>query len=89
VTLRPLALGTALGLVWGVSIFITTWVSFYTGYAELFLRTMAGSIYPGYSVTPLGSFVGFIYSFIDGLIGGYLIAWIYNAITKAGKDTSD
>jgi len=78
--LRPMALGTALGLVWGVSIFVTTWVSYYTGYATLFLQTMAGSIYPGYSITPAGSFLGFIYGFLDGFIGGAAIAWLYNRI---------
>jgi len=82
VKLKPLALGVSLGLVWGLSIFITTWVSYYTGYANLFLQTMAGSIYPGYSITPVGSFTGFVYSFLDGLIGGGLIALIYNRITR-------
>ncbi|UCG79430.1 MAG: bacteriophage holin [Nitrospirota bacterium] len=75
-----MALGIGLGAVWGVSIFITTWVSYYTGYADLFLRTMAGSIYPGYSISPVGSFVGAIYSFIDGIVGGYILAWIYNKV---------
>lgn len=80
--LRPFALGAALGLVWGSSIFITTWVSYYTGYANLFLKTMASSIYPGYSITPIGSFVGFMYGFLDGLIGGGLVGLIYNRITQ-------
>lgn len=78
--LRPLALGVGLGFVWGVSLFITTWVSFYTGYADLFLKTLAGSIYPGYSISPVGSFLGLIYGFLDGFIGGAVIAWIYNKV---------
>jgi hypothetical protein len=78
--LRPSALGVGLGFVWGVSLFITTWISYYTGYADLFLRTMAGSIYPGYSISPGGSFLGLIYGFIDGFIAGAVIAWVYNKV---------
>ncbi len=76
--LKPAALGIALGTVWGVSLFITTWISFYTGYGRLFLQTLGESIYPGYSITPWGSFIGLLYGFADGLISGSLIAWIYN-----------
>lgn len=76
--IQPFALGVALGVVWGVSVFITTWVSYFTGYAKLFLDVMAGSIYPGYSVTPAGSFLGLIFGFVDGLIGGAVLGWIYN-----------
>lgn len=78
--LRPVALGTAVGLVWGGSLFVTTWVSWYTGYGRLFLEVLAQSIYPGYSITPLGSFLGLIYGFLDGLISATLIGWIYNRL---------
>jgi hypothetical protein len=80
--LRPFPLGVALGVVWGVSLFITTWVSYYSGYARLFLEVMAQSIYPGYSISPAGSFLGLIYGFLDGLVGGAAIGWIYNRIVK-------
>lgn len=78
--LKPLALGIALGTVWGVSIFITTWISYYTHYGRLFLEVLAQSIYPGYTITRLGSFLGLIYGFLDGLISGTVIGWIYNKI---------
>ncbi|GFP36083.1 hypothetical protein HKBW3S43_01870 [Candidatus Hakubella thermalkaliphila] len=48
--LRPVALGVALGSVWGVLLFITTWISYYTGYGRLFLEILAQSIYPGQQV---------------------------------------
>ena len=54
--LRPVALGVALGSVWGVSLFIITWISYYTGYGRLFLEVLAQSIYPGYSITPAWKF---------------------------------
>jgi hypothetical protein len=80
--ISPLGLGLGLGTVWGVSLLITTWVSYYTGYAELFLNTMAGSIYPGYSITLPGSFVGLLYGYIDGILGGLVIGWIHNRFVK-------
>jgi hypothetical protein len=80
--LKPLSLGIAIGTVWGVSLFITTWLSYYTGYGRLFLQTMAESIYPGYSITPLGSLLGLVYGFIDGLVSGALVAIIYNRLQR-------
>jgi hypothetical protein len=80
--LKPFALGASIGIVWGVSLFITTWISYYTGYGRLFLDVLAVSIYPGYSITPAGSFLGLAYGFLDGLISGALIGWIYNRIAK-------
>ncbi len=82
--LKPLALGVSIGLVWGGSLFLTTWLSYFTNYGELFLRTMAQSIYPGYSITPVGSILGLVYGFVDGLISGALVGWIYNKITGTG-----
>jgi len=82
--LKPFALGIALGLVWGSTLFITTWLSYFTGYGKLFLEALAQSIYPGYTVSPLGSFIGLIYGFIDCLIIGTLIGWIYNKIVGKG-----
>ncbi|MBI5025670.1 MAG: bacteriophage holin [Nitrospirae bacterium] len=80
--LKPLALGIALGIVWGGALFVTTWLSYYTGYGKLFLEVLAQSIYPGYTISPIGSFLGLIYGFVDGLISAALIGLIYNKITK-------
>lgn len=78
--LKPMALGIALGAVWGGSLFITTWLSFYTGYGKLFLEVLAQSIYPGYTISPSGSFFGLFYGFLDGFISASIIAWIYNKL---------
>lgn len=82
--LSPVALGVALGSVWGVSLFITTWISYYTGYGRLFLEVLAQSIYPGYTITPLGSFLGLSYGFADGFVSVALIGYIYNKLVKRG-----
>jgi len=80
--LKPAALGIALGLVWGSSLFATTWLSYFTGYGKLFLEVLAKSIYPGYTISPLGSFLGLAYGFLDGFVSAWLIAVIYNKLVK-------
>ncbi len=80
--LKPFALGLSLGIVWGSALFITTWLSYFTGYGKLFLDVLAGSIYPGYTISPFGSFLGFFYGFVDLLVMGILLGWIYNKIAR-------
>lgn len=78
--LKPLALGITIGILWGGCIFLTTLLSHYTGYGRLFLKALAQSIYPGYSITLAGSVVGLIYGFLDGFICGAIFGWLYNKI---------
>ncbi len=80
--LKPFALGITLGIVWGGALFFTTLLSVFTGYGKLFLEALPQSIYPGYSISLVGSFLGLIYGFLDGLICGALIGWIYNKFAK-------
>ncbi len=70
------------GIVWGLCLFATTLVSVYTnGFAKAFLDGV-GSIYPGYSISVVGSVVGLIYGFFDVFIGVYLFTWVYKALGK-------
>jgi hypothetical protein len=80
--LKPVALGLTLGLIWGGVLFLTTWLSYFTGYARLFLEVVAGSVYPGYSISPLGSVLAFFYGFVDLGLGGLLVGWIYNRLAR-------
>ena len=76
-TLNPKNLGLAGGIMWGLIMLIMTLISVWTGYASGFLNAIA-AIYPGYSITYLGSAVGLVYGFIDAFIGLYVLAWLYN-----------
>lgn len=67
------------GIVWGVMIFLSTFASMYWGYGTEWLRVMM-SIYPGYTITPVGSVVGLIYGFFDIFIGTYIVYWVYKQI---------
>jgi len=75
--LNPKSLGLAGGVLWGVSMFIMTLVSCYTGYGSMFLSLMA-DVYPGYEVSLFGSLIGLVYGFIDGFIGLFIFGWLYN-----------
>lgn len=81
--LKPLALGVAAGILWGGCIFLTTLLSHFTGYGKLFLEALPQSMYPGYSITIAGSFVGLVYGFFDGFVCGAIVAWIYNKAAGA------
>lgn len=74
------------GLVWGLGLFLLTWwiLAFEGATGDV---TLIGRIYRGYSISPLGSYIGLMWGFIDGLIGGAIFAWLYNllATRKSAK----
>ena len=75
------ALGTAIGLVWGLSIMVSTWILLLRGNSGEIISQLS-DFYLGYSFTWVGSIIGFLWGFVDGFIGGFLIAWIYNIVYK-------
>jgi hypothetical protein len=70
------------GLVWGIGLFLLTWwiIAFDGITGE---PTFIGRLYRGYSISPMGSLIGLIWAFIDGLIGGAIFAWLYNLISAS------
>ena len=75
--LNVTAFALAFAIWWGGSVFfLTWWVIAATGADPG--PSLVGSLYFGYTVTPLGSLIGFAWGFADGLIGGALLALIYN-----------
>ncbi len=75
------AFALACGLLWGLALFLVTWwiLAFDGAITEL---TFLGRVYRGYSVTPLGSVIGLVWGFADGLIGGAIFAWLYNRLAR-------
>ena len=67
------------GIVWGFGLFLLTWwiIAFEGATGE---PTLIGRLYRGFTISPVGSFIGFIWAFVDGLIGGAIFAWLYNLI---------
>jgi hypothetical protein len=66
-------------LVWGFGLFVLTWWVIVLDGPSL-EPTLIGSVYRGYTLTPLGSVIGLIWALIDGLIGGAIFAWLYNLL---------
>jgi len=68
------------GIIWSATVFLCTWASIgFGGYAGVFLNWV-GSIYPGYSITPMGSLIGAVYGFFDMYVAMYVIDWVYRRV---------
>ncbi len=76
-SVKGLALG--LGVTWGLGVLLLGWAG-WLGYGTGF--TGLSSIYLGYDATFLGGIIGALWGFVDGAIGGALIAWVYNKTSK-------
>lgn len=73
------AFALACGIIWGVSLFgITWWIMAFDGVTHEV--TLIGQVYRGYSISPLGSVVGLVWGFVDGVICGAVSAWVYNLL---------
>jgi hypothetical protein len=78
------AFGLVCGLVWGIGLFLLTWwiIAFEGATGDV---TFIGRIYRGYSITPVGSVIGLVWAFFDGLIGGLIFSWLYNLLSEKMK----
>ena len=78
--LNVLAVGLACGLIWGLGLFIITWWIIMFDGQQAGETLVLGLIYRGYEVTTMGSVVGLVWGFFDGLVGGMIFAWLYNLL---------
>ena len=80
------ALAATAALVWGIGLFIMTWwiITIDGSSAD---PTFLGQIYRGYSITPVGIFVGLAWGVVDGAIGGAIFAWVYNFLVTRRMTT--
>jgi hypothetical protein len=74
------ALGLSTGLVWAFCNLLAGWTAMF-GWGGKYVDLMS-SIYIGYSASILGGIIGGVWAFLDGLIGGLLIAIVYNKLAK-------
>jgi hypothetical protein len=74
------AFSLACGIVWGLGIFLLTfWIIAIEGATGE--PTLIGRLYRGFTISPAGSFIGFTWAFVDGMIGGAIVSWLYNLIS--------
>ena len=81
--LNARAWGIAVGLVFGMGLFLATMVLLMKGGLEVGAHLgLLGKLLPGYSVTVGGAFIGFGYAFVIGYAVGRIIGSVYNALAR-------
>lgn len=76
-------LGIVLGIVAGIIIFVATNFLILKGGEVIGPHlSLLRNFFPFYSVTFIGSIVGFGYGLLAGYVAGFIIASIYNLIVK-------
>ena len=80
-TLNIKSFALTCGIFWGIGLLtLTWWIILFSGASND--PTFIGRVYLGYSISPMGSFVGLVWAFVDGLICGAIFAWIYNSLSS-------
>lgn len=83
VRLNAVLTGIILGLLCGIGLFLATiWLVIKGGMHPGIHLILLSQYFPGYSVSVLGSFVGFIYAFLLGFITGAFLGFVYNKIAR-------
>ncbi len=79
--LNARAWGIAFGLLCGLGLFVATNVLVIRGGQNVgqHLRLLA-AFFPGYTVTFVGSLIGFVYAFVVGYGLGRLVGMVYNKL---------
>lgn len=81
-SLNARAWGIAFGLVLGGGLFLATLFLVVRGGPTPGQHLqLLGAFFPGYRVSVLGSFVGFVYAFVVGYALGRVIGEVYNRLT--------
>ncbi len=81
--LNARAWGIAIGLLLGGGLFVATILLVAKGGPRVGEHLGLLRIYfPGYSVTPVGSLIGFMYGFVVGYALGRLLGMVYNRLVR-------
>lgn len=71
------ALALTSGIIWGLLLFcVTWWIILFEGASGD--KTFIAYVYRGYSISAVGSLVGLLWGFADGLVIGAIFGWLYN-----------
>lgn len=77
------AWGVALGFLSGVALFVATnWLYLKDGDEAGPHLSLLSQYFPGYSVTFVGSLIGFAYAFFVGYASGRLVCAVYNRAAR-------
>ena len=85
VTLRlsAQAWGVSFGLLLGLGLFVATIVLVAKGGPNVGQHLgLLAEYFPGYRVTVIGAFIGFVYAFVVGYALGRIIGLVYNTVAE-------
>ena len=84
VKLNAKLLGIVFGMLLGIGLFLATNFLVLKGGENVGQHlSLLSQFFPGYSVTFLGSLVGFAYAFAVGLVVGSVLGAVYNKVARA------
>ncbi|MBU0469712.1 MAG: bacteriophage holin [Candidatus Omnitrophica bacterium] len=69
--------GINFGFIWSLCIIALGILAAKYTWANKMVETIS-SVYKGFQTTLMGVIIGGIWGFIDGVIGGVIIAWLFN-----------
>ena len=81
------ALALTIGILWGAQfLFLGILMQFFPNYGETWIQLWA-DVYPLYegSGGVLDTLIGTVFGLIDGILGGAVVAWLYNRIALASS----
>lgn len=83
VRLNEKLLGTVMGVLLGLGLFVVTNALVLKGGARVGPHlALLSEFFPGYRVTFLGSLIGFLYAFVAGFVIGTAVGAVYNKIAR-------
>jgi hypothetical protein len=74
------ALALSLGATWSFFMLCIGWTSMF-GWGTRVVEVMS-SVYIGYAPCFVGGIIGALWGFLDGAVGGLIIALVYNAVAR-------
>ena len=77
--LDAISLGLAFGIMWALGVFILGIMAMAADWGTEIVVLMS-AVYLGFDPSIAGSLIGAAWGFVDGGVGGFLIAWLYNVI---------
>ena len=78
------ALSFACAILWGGAVFVAALANLASPeYGQRFLEGLS-SLYPGYHPdhSVVQALIVSVYAFVDGLMGGAILGWLYNRLAK-------